>query len=154
MKNLLTLLTIIISFSLSAQSIVRSNINAVGGVYNNGSLVLSQSIGQSANTKVFKNQGYLRQGFQQSSPRHFSTEEIEIGLFPNPNDGQFSFTLQGGINGLSFSILDVQGRHVKNSTPIQNSQTQVTVQNFAAGVYILSIQNQKGIVQQEKFIIY
>lgn len=154
MKNLLTLFTIFLSFSLSAQSIARSNINAIGGVYNNGSIALSQSVGQSANTQVFNNQGYLRQGFQQSSPRHFSSENIEIGLFPNPNEGQFSFTVQGGIDGLSYSIIDVQGRQVKNSTQIQFSQTQVTVQNFAAGVYILSIQNQKGIVQQEKFIIY
>lgn len=155
MKNLVLLTSLLISCSLSAQSIVRSNINAIGAVQRSGSLVLSQSIGQPSNTAVFENHEYLRQGFQQASAQHFRSDNIQITLFPNPNNGNFSFMIEGNKEALSYSIIDVQGRSIRSKNKINDTtNAQVRLNNLAAGIYLLVLYSDKKILTQEKFIVY
>ena len=150
MRKLLLLFLLVILFTGSnivAQSITRSSLNSFGGVAVNGSLKLSQSIGQSSNVKVFKNNNIsLFQGFQQPLRKSISkSSKLNIRLFPNPSQNNFTISFEDSNTRLfSYYIYDSQGR-VCQLEKNRSSENIELNQNLKAGAYTIRVISDKRI---------
>lgn len=67
---------------------------------------------------------------------------VNVLIWPNPNEGQFSIRLEGIDGQKEAHIIDLNGRTVQKIT-IKGTQ-QVNIHNLQAGTYILSIPNAFG----------
>lgn len=135
------------------QSIQRSSMNSWGASMQKGSLILSQTAGQSSTTQVFKNEKYLRQGFQQSSNERMKADDWEIALFPNPNNGSFQFSVISGEEDIRFKVTDTQGKLVHAETVMQNPQQTVNINRLSEGMYFLIVRAADGSQKMKKFIV-
>jgi len=78
----------------------------------------------------------------------------QLGVFPNPNNGQFYVRLLTENNDLKIlevSVFDHLGRENtrlrKNS--FESNEVSVNIQNSARGIYVLRILTNKGIVTKK-----
>ncbi|MFN8165656.1 MAG: T9SS type A sorting domain-containing protein [Bacteroidia bacterium] len=67
-----------------------------------------------------------------------STVKPTAGLYPNPNNGTFTFSLQNAKAGTELRIYDVFGKLIYQSTPV-NGTSQIDLTNAAAGVYFYRV---------------
>lgn len=72
--------------------------------------------------------------------------EVQIALYPNPAQSQFSLSSSETIT--SISIVDLSGKVITNEN-IGSKQTQVDVSNLADGLYIILIHSSKATVQKQ-----
>ena len=94
----IAILIIMISFSLSSQTVVRQVISPIGLSSNATGNYVSHTIGQSTppsntTTKNIK----IRQGFEQPPKVKIvqkKEQSLGITIYPNPNDGAFSVTVE------------------------------------------------------------
>lgn len=136
------ILTIVFSFQLFGQKIVRSSIGSIGSSANKHGLIIQQIAGQPGITTHEKsNIGIgLRQGFIQ--PTWFKTEsnELNVALYPNPNQGNFSF--QADIPAgqrYDYEILSNLGKLVLKGQGLGNELVNVSIQNPARAMYHLNV---------------
>jgi len=133
---------IAISFTSFSQQIVRSTIGSIGSSMGNGTVTVQQTAGQpSATTYVKYNDGSaLRQGFHQ--PYYIETERNDLNatIFPNPNNGQFSFqvAVEEGF-AFEYQLRDQQGRLVLKNSGNGNNLIEVNIEQPATGMYHLQI---------------
>ena len=82
----------------------------------------------------------MRQGFQQ--PIYFEVESNELNatLFPNPNNGQFSFQaeLEESVS-YSYELYDQNGKLLERNTAFGNAIVPVSILNPSAGMYHLKL---------------
>jgi hypothetical protein len=82
-----------LSFGFFGQLIVRETIGTFGSSAKSESVLVQQTVGQTSATSFSsgENKSGIRQGFHQ--PFYFVTERNELNamIYPNPNNGQFSF---------------------------------------------------------------
>ncbi len=127
--------------NLEAQTILRSTIGSIGSSENNGGMVIQQTAGQPAvvgNQKA-ENLG-LRQGFVQ--PMYFEEEQNELNvlLYPNPNRGEFSFTVnENSEEQIYFLLFDQQGKILVESETLPNQLTPISIENPSPGMYHLKV---------------
>ncbi len=71
-------------------------------------------------------------------------DELDIAVFPNPNNGQFNIVMNGVSKSLEYQLLDVQGRVLRNQQfkNVQNLNEPLDITNFAKGVYFLKVQTE------------
>jgi hypothetical protein len=62
-----------------------------------------------------------------------------IMVMPNPNKGVF--TLKADVTGLSYNLMDSQGRLISSGVTTEN-QTTFSIENEANGVYFLRVENE------------
>ncbi len=131
-------------FSLSnskAQQIIRSSIGSLGSSVQNGSVFIQQTAGQASlvgNQKT-ENTG-LRQGFIQ--PIQFIEEQNELNvlLYPNPNQGEFSFLVnQTSDEPINYLLLDQNGKLLLQSESLPNQLTPISIENPTPGMYHLKV---------------
>lgn len=141
---------------LQAQEVISS-----GGAHFTGSGVsLSWTIGEPV-IATFTNGGYtLTQGFHQTRLGTTSIDEIPVpglilSVYPNP----FSYLLhlsvdEGDFSKLQYSLLDIQGKVIV-SEKINSDLTNIQMQTFAAGNYLLQVRKKSGeLVKSFKVIKY
>jgi hypothetical protein len=148
MKILTFLLVSIYSFTSNSQQIVRSTIGSIGSSMGNGTITVQQTAGQpSATTFVKNNDGSaLRQGFHQ--PYYFEIERNDLNatIYPNPNNGQFSFQVAVEDNvAFDYQLVDQQGRSVLKNSGSGNNLIEVNIEQPATGLYHLQISSGKRI---------
>lgn len=125
----------------NAQTIVRSTIGSIGSSSQTGEVFLQHSAGQPTlvgNEKI-ENIG-LRQGFIQ--PIQFIEEqnELDVTLFPNPNQGFFSFTVNQETNeSFSYILFDQHGKLLLQSEALSNQLTPISIENPTTGMYHLKV---------------
>jgi len=141
-STFLIILTLVFSFQLFGQKIVRSSIGSIGSSANQNGLIIQQIAGQPGITTHEKsNIGIgLRQGFIQ--PTWFKTEsnELNVALYPNPNQGDFSF--QADIPAgqpYDYEVLDNQGKLVLKGQGLGNELVNLSIQNPARAMYHLNV---------------
>lgn len=143
MKKYFLLTILLNSITIYAQSIQRQTINAFGNTSQNQNLLLLQTVGQSSLTEVWDNDKViLRQGFQQPIVLSGSLQsEIEIFLFPNPNNGVFTFETNLDRNEIfQFEIFDATGRRVLSQTANAGGQTTVDLgKDVQMGLYQIRV---------------
>ncbi len=71
---------------------------------------------------------------------------IQTKIFPNPNNGNFQ--VMSSSNILSVSVLDLLGRKISQSQPI-NSLSFFSENNLDKGVFIIKIETQSGIAYEK-----
>jgi hypothetical protein len=147
-----------LSSVLHAQEIQRSSINSGGHVARSEGIMLSQSIGQAAPVgRASADHITVRQGFQQPVSLERDTEQriITIVLYPNPNDGNFSFTTDlNRDETFSYQIMDSQGKLILADQAVGGQETPVSIdQKVQTGTYILAIISQNNWKGQTKIVV-
>ncbi len=78
-------------------------------------------------------------------------EHQNIKLYPNPANEELSIEVAGNNLMNEFTIIDINGKSVYNSTS-PNSSLTIDLKQFSSGVYYLIIKNKEG-TSREKLII-
>jgi hypothetical protein len=121
---------------------VRSTIGAIGGSMGNGNLMVQQTAGQPSATSFTTNidGASLRQGFQQPFYYEKVSGVLNAHIFPNPNNGQFSFRADVTEYQLvDFVVIDQTGKEVYQNQGVGPHVNEVYLANPAAGNYHLRI---------------
>jgi hypothetical protein len=140
-----TLFFLLCMVRLSAQS----NTGAVGGEATGSGGSASYSIGQLFYTTHSGSNGSVEQGIQQAyeivalSNPEFTAVALSIRTYPNPTTDQIVLAVNDlTLTDLSYELYDGIGRTIANAK-VNQSETTIGMQNLAAGVYILKV-NQKN----------
>ena len=142
MKILTFLLVSIYSFTSNSQQIVRSTIGSIGSSMGNGIVTVQQTAGQPSATSFVKNENgsALRQGFHQPYYYEIERNDLNATIYPNPNNGQFSFQVAVDENvAFDYQLLDQQGRSVLKNSGSGNNLIEVNIEQPATGMYHLQI---------------
>jgi hypothetical protein len=135
------LLFLFVSFKGFSQQIIRSTIGSIGSSSQNGSVFIQQTAGQASlvgNEKT-ENTG-LRQGFIQ--PIQFVEEQNELNvlLYPNPNQGEFSFVVnENADEPINYLLFDQNGKLLLQSETLPHQLTLISIENPAPGMYHLKV---------------
>jgi len=140
----LGIFVVLASFSFG-QRIVRSTIGSIGSSSNHNGIIIQQSAGQPALTSNDKSENGmgLRQGFIQPVCFETVSNDLNVILYPNPNQGDFSF--QADIEEdvtYDYEILDQQGKLVLLGKGIGNELVEVSILNPARGMYHLNVKTE------------
>ncbi|MCC5943581.1 MAG: choice-of-anchor L domain-containing protein [Bernardetiaceae bacterium] len=86
------------------------------------------------------------------------TESLEraFTVFPNPNEGNFNIRWEGlNDQNLKFTVFNVNGQRVysKNITANSNGEESLSLNHLADGIYVLTIETDKGISQHKISIV-
>ena len=149
MRNyLLFTLFILGSFSYFSQQIVRSTIGSIGSSMGNGTITVQQTAGQPSATSFVKNEdgSALRQGFHQPYYYEIERNDLNATIYPNPNNGQFSFQVDLSENeSYNYVVLDQAGKEVLKNSAMGNQLAEVSIEQPATGLYHLQITSGKRI---------
>ena len=125
-----------------SQTITRSSIGSFGSSVSNDGITIQQTLGQpSLVTNEINEEGTgLRQGFQQ--PIYFIEEqnELNVRLYPNPNQGDFSFIVEEDTEiKLQYQLFDQQGKLIFQGKTDSNFLTPISIQQPSPGMYHLKV---------------
>lgn len=154
MKCSLTLVTAFLFClgPIQAQEAVTSS----GGEASGGGGTASYSVGQVVYTSTINSSGTASDGVQQPFEIFISVgiEDPSIRLalkaFPNPTSSLLSLTTQEFQN-LSFQLLDVRGKLIKESSLLSDSTT-IDMNGLVAGSYVLHVINKNKLVKAFKIL--
>lgn len=90
-------------------------------------------------------------------PTNVSVKEISdleniIMIYPNPSNDKINFTINNFQNNLSFNLVDLQGRILKQGL-LEKNNTELFIQDLDNGIYAISIYSDRNLVQTTKLII-
>jgi hypothetical protein len=108
----------------------------------NGTITIQQTAGQPSVTSFVKNDdgATLRQGFHQPYYYEIERNDLNAAIFPNPNNGQFSFQVAVDENvAFDYQLMDQQGRSVLKNSGSGNNLIEVNIEQPATGMYHLQI---------------
>jgi choice-of-anchor B domain-containing protein len=77
--------------------------------------------------------------------------EFAFIVYPNPTASKITITTTLFENAVSFSIIDINGKMIKNGQ-LTRAQTMIDVANLSAGIYNLSLVEENGNITSKKFI--
>lgn len=157
MKYILHSIVLLCSFNSFSQQIVRSTIGSIGSSMGNGTVTIQQTAGQPSATTFVKNEdgSALRQGFHQPYYYEIERNDLNATIFPNPNNGQFSFQVDLLENeSYDYIILDQAGKEVLKNSGSGNSVTEVSIEQPATGLYHLQISSGKRISSFKIYVIH
>lgn len=140
-------ITLVVFFLLTreviyAQRITHSVIGSLGSSSNTDGTIYQQSIGQPAIVTHEKsdNGTGLRQGFLQPFTFTVESNELDVHLFPNPNQGEFAFQVNVDDDiKFNYQLFDQSGKLIEFSSAIGNSLVPVKISNPAQGLYHLKV---------------
>jgi hypothetical protein len=142
MKTLIYCFFFLLSGNTFSQQIVRSTIGSIGSTMSNGTITIQQTAGQPCATSFVKNENgsALRQGFHQPYYYEIERNDLNATIYPNPNNGQFSFqvAVEEGI-AFEYQLMDQQGRLVLKNSASGNNLIEVNIEQPATGMYHLQI---------------
>ena len=130
------------SLTTFSQQIVRSTIGSIGSSMGNGTVTVQQTAGQPSATTFVKNENgsALRQGFHQPYYYEIERNDLNATIYPNPNNGQFSFQVAVDDNvAFDYQLVDQQGRSVLKNSGTGNNLIEVNIEQPATGMYHLQI---------------
>ena len=133
---------------LNAQTIIRSTIGSMGSSMGNGTVMVQQTAGQPSATSFIKNENgsAIRQGFHQPYYYEIERNDLNVAIFPNPNNGQFSFQVDLQANEIyNYVLLDLNGKEILKNSGLGNQLTEVSIEQPATGLYHLQISSGKSI---------
>ncbi len=144
MKTIYTILGLIITTSLTAQTIVNFTIDSGGTTTTNGNTNILYTIGE-VNIQELKvgnitlSEGFINSTLTQSTLN--VDEEIlnqKISIYPNPTSDFINIKSQIPI--ISIQLFDVLGKKVLTSKIIKP----LNIKHLVSGVYLLKITSEKG----------
>jgi hypothetical protein len=142
MKTLLYFFFFILVGNTFSQQIVRSTIGSIGSSMGNGTVTVQQTAGQPSATSFVKNENgsAIRQGFHQPYYYEIERNDLNATIYPNPNNGQFSFQVAVEEEvAFEYQLMDQQGRLVLKNSASGNNLIEVNIEQPATGMYHLQI---------------
>ncbi len=153
LKHYKFIILLFISLSSHAQQIVRSTIGSMGSSASNENVLIQQTVGQPALTSFEKNDdgSAIRQGFHQPYLIEIIKKDIDVSIYPNPNNGEFFFEILDESNApYQFQIFDQNGKILYEGKANSKEKQQVLLKHVAQSIYFLHVQQGK---QQSSFKI-
>ena len=118
----------------------------------------SYSLGQVAYTTNLGSTGTVTQGIQQAysittlSNPELTALTLSVQTYPNPTKDNIILALtNAALTDLSYVLYDNNGRTIANAL-LKQPQTQIEMQNLAAGVYILRVNQNYAEIKTFKII--
>lgn len=149
-----SLLMVILANNLQAQ---QSSLNSGGDATGSGGSV-SYSIGQVVYTTNTGSTGSVAQGIQQAyaitslSNPELTALTLSVQTYPNPTTDKIVLDLNNiEPTGLSYVLYDLNGRTITNAV-VNQTQTQIEMQNLAAGAYFLKVNKNNAELKTFKII--
>ena len=97
----------------------------------------------------------LRQGFQQPICFIEEQNELNVLLYPNPNQGEFSFVVnESNESKLDYQLYDQQGKLIFNGQTDSNLLTPITIQQPTPGMYHLRVSDGTKIASFKINVIF
>ncbi|MBK7310036.1 MAG: T9SS type A sorting domain-containing protein [Sphingobacteriaceae bacterium] len=75
------------------------------------------------------------------------TDNAGIQTFPNPNSGQLFVTYNGFTQGASIEVYNTVGQLMLKKN-IESSTTEMNLNNYSNGIYIVKVLSAKGKIEQ------
>ncbi len=156
MKYFMLFLSFSVSLSYSQILIQRSSINSFGSVVQKNNLRLSQSAGQPSNVGLMADNENrsIQQGFQQPIYTSGIGKEVELVIFPNPNNGYFSVQSNSWLEGdIKLHLYDSQGRLCFSHSYDSGRLFNVTIlDRLESGLYTAVVKDNHTIYSQKLII--
>lgn len=136
----------------------QENLITSGGTTTSANGTISYSIGQIAYTVAAGTSGSLVQGVQQ--PYEISvtlginetTINLEMNVFPNPTTSFLNLKVdKQKIEGLSYQLIDLQGKVIKNKK-ISSNTTTIEMESLPAAIYFLKTTKNNQVIKTFKII--
>ena len=151
-----TLVAVLLCASHSMYS--QETIPASGGEATGSGGSSSYSVGQLAYTTNTGTNGTVSQGVQQSkelfalSDPEFTALTLTAVAYPNPTTDYIILALKdSNLTDLSYAMYDLQGRAVTKGK-VHQEETPIAMQNLAAGMYILKVNQNNQVLKTFKII--
>jgi hypothetical protein len=152
-KAIVIFLLFIFSLTSFSQLIMRSTIGAMGGSAKSETSIIQQTIGQPSATSFIHNSdgSAIRQGFHQPYLIEAIKKDINVNVYPNPNDGNFCFEiLEENSAPYQFQIIDQNGKLLNEGQARAKQKQEIRLGQVAQSIYFLKIFQGK---QQSSFKI-
>lgn len=134
---------------VSAQEVVSTQ----GDSYSNSSGIVDFTIGEVVINTLNDGSNDLTQGFHQTNWTITSVEDISnynVSIFPNPTDDVINVKTSV-FEGVYYLFYDINGKLLKEGN-LTSGQTPIDVSQFAAGSYILTLNNKSKNLKKIKLI--
>lgn len=134
---------------VSAQEVVSTQ----GDSYSNSSGIVDFTIGEVVINTLNDGSNDLTQGFHQTNWTITSVEDISnynVSIFPNPTDDVINVKTSV-FEGVYYVFYDINGKLLKEGN-LTSGQTPIDVSQFAAGSYILTLNNKSENLKKFKLI--
>lgn len=119
----------------------------------------SYSVGQIADIQLKGSGGSAQEGIQQPyeiatlSNDKFDEISLIMTAFPNPVIDQLNLiVLNNKFDDLSYDLFDINGRVISKVSHVSSSETTVSMQGLAKGVYFLAVSNNSKKIKTFKII--
>jgi hypothetical protein len=149
-KNLLVLLSLITTLSVSAQEVVSTQ----GDSYSNGSGSIDFTLGEVIIATGTDGTNDLTQGFHQTNWNFLGVEDFapnyEAIIFPNPTEDVLNIKTSMFEN-VTYTLYDAQGKLVLQDI-LSAEQTPIQVSQLATGAYSLTLNNDTQNLKTFKLI--
>jgi hypothetical protein len=141
------------SFSLRAQSVTPSVVNATGSYIQNGSYSLEYSLGEVAVHVYSSPKNKLSEGFLQPEsivinamiPQDFYAEEDRF--IYSPNTGEVKILSTDDIEQID--IYDLKGTRINS---VVNTSTTIINPSLPEGIYLVTYKSEKGTINSIKIL--
>jgi hypothetical protein len=154
------IVTITLSMSLIAQTIVRQVISPIGLSSNSTGNYISHTVGQpTPPTSTLSSNIAVRQGFEQPPKVKIIPkvkENLTISIYPNPNDGHFWLNVETNIQGenYSFEIFNMIGKLIYTGSGIGQVEKEIKLPFFTGrSTYMIKIKTDNGDTGDGKIIV-
>ncbi len=142
---------VFLAFFIPKMTAQRANVASGGNATGSGGSV-SYAVGQVAYTTATGAGGTSSQGVQQAyqistlSTDDFPEIVLQMLVYPNPTTSFVNLTIANKeVENLNFQLSDMTGKQIQFQK-IQNTETQVEMENLPQGVYFLNvIENNKSL---------
>jgi hypothetical protein len=149
-KNLLVLLSLITTLSVSAQEVVSTQ----GDSYSNASANIDFTLGEVIIDTGTDGTNDLTQGFHQSNWNFLGVEDFapnyEATIFPNPTEDVLNIRTSTFEN-VTYTLYDAQGKLVMQDI-LSAEQTPIQVSQLAPGSYSLTLNNETQNLKTFKLV--
>ncbi|MCR4029983.1 MULTISPECIES: T9SS type A sorting domain-containing protein [Flavobacterium] len=148
----------LVSISFVTNSHAQESIVAAGGKGTGDGGAASYSIGQIADVKLKGNGGSAQQGIQQAyeistlSNDKFEGISLVMTAFPNPVVDELNLIVNNKFEDLSYNLFDINGRILSKAFNITSSETKISMQGLAQGIYFLTVNNNSKAIKTFKII--
>lgn len=153
------LILFVASLFFMTKSYSQESVVVTGGKATGSDGVSSYSVGQIANISLQGSGGSVQEGVQQ--PYEIATLGIDefkeinlvITAYPNPAIDILNLVVSNDqYDDLSFTLFDINGKIVTNTSKMISSETNVSMQGLTKGVYFLAVNRNSKAIKTFKII--
>ena len=77
---------------------------------------------------------------------------LDFGIYPNPSSNEITIELEALQPGMTWSVLDIQGRKVKEGL-VKSKRQVIDVNNLKSGVYFVLLMGEKAVLGKQKLLV-